>query len=498
MFCSISGEVPTDPVVSAKSGHLFEKSLIDKYLQSEDKCPVTGEPLTAADLIPVVAGQTPRPRPITATSIPGLLSHFQTEWDAVMLETFTLKQHLDTTRKELSQVLYQHDAACRVIARLTRERDEARAMLAQRQGQMAERAAAAAAGESMDVEGSAGAPLTSITEEVVAQMTSKGKELSKGRKKRPIPESLAKPAAMKEYSCQSSATPHASSKQGVTCVALHPTLPAVTVSGGVDKDVIIYDHDQSQIVASLSGHSKKVTSVEFHSDATKILSASTDKTAKIWVAADAAAVAFEEKASFAHEAEVTGLSIHPTGDYFVTSGKNATWSFHSIEYGTTLQAVSSPDLTAAFNDIQFHPDGLIVGVADEAKAVRMFDMKTQNLIHTFEGHTGAVQSLHFSENGYYMASASKDKTVRLWDLRKLTNIKTLEVPAAAHTVKFDYSGTYLVAGTGHDVSVSVVKEWEQLNVLSGHSKDVAGVAVAKDASRIVSVGMDRAIKVWSK
>jgi len=110
-------------------------------LASEDTCPVTGESLTVDDLLPLKATTTARPRPITATSIPGLLSHFQNEWDAVMLETFTLKQHLDSTRKELSQVLYQHDAACRVIARLIRERDEARAMVGARQGAVAQAAA---------------------------------------------------------------------------------------------------------------------------------------------------------------------------------------------------------------------------------------------------------------------------------------------------------------------------------------------------------------------
>lgn len=54
-FCSISGEPPQDPVVSSKSGHVYERRLILKYLTENSTDPVTGEQLEEADLITVKA-----------------------------------------------------------------------------------------------------------------------------------------------------------------------------------------------------------------------------------------------------------------------------------------------------------------------------------------------------------------------------------------------------------------------------------------------------------
>ena len=87
---------------------------------------MTGEDLAREDLIDLKSSRVVRPRPPTLTSIPSLLSIFQNEWDALALETHTLRQQLTQTRQELSRALYEHDAAVRVITRLSRERDEAR------------------------------------------------------------------------------------------------------------------------------------------------------------------------------------------------------------------------------------------------------------------------------------------------------------------------------------------------------------------------------------
>jgi len=133
MFCALSGEAPEEPVVSVKSGHVFEKRVILKHLEANgNKDPFSEGTLTLEDLIPVKANKIAKPRPTTATSIPSLLTVFQNEWDSLMLETYSLKEQLDSVRQELSHALYQHDAACRVIARLIKERDEARKYLPNR------------------------------------------------------------------------------------------------------------------------------------------------------------------------------------------------------------------------------------------------------------------------------------------------------------------------------------------------------------------------------
>lgn len=119
MLCAISQLPPEEPVVSPVSGCVFEKRLIKKYISEYKKDPVTSEPLEESQLIELKSvSQVVKPRLPSITSIPNMLKQLRDEWDACMLDSFELKQHLMTTRQELSHALYQLDASYRVIARL--------------------------------------------------------------------------------------------------------------------------------------------------------------------------------------------------------------------------------------------------------------------------------------------------------------------------------------------------------------------------------------------
>lgn len=70
---AVSNAVPADPVVCTKTGHVFERTLIEKYLDEMGKCPISGQEMTKDDLLPLKMGKPIKPRHTPAMSIPGIL-----------------------------------------------------------------------------------------------------------------------------------------------------------------------------------------------------------------------------------------------------------------------------------------------------------------------------------------------------------------------------------------------------------------------------------------
>lgn len=128
-LCSISGTIPNNPVISTKNGLIFDKALIEKYIEEYGKCPITDLELNKEDLIQIKCNNLTKPLGTSSTSLPGLFKDLQSSFEDTLIESHNLKEELQSLKNELTYVLYQYDASCRVISRLIKERDDAREQL---------------------------------------------------------------------------------------------------------------------------------------------------------------------------------------------------------------------------------------------------------------------------------------------------------------------------------------------------------------------------------
>lgn len=378
----------------------------------------------------------------------------QDEWDALMLHSFTQKQQLQTARQELSHALYQHDAACRVIARLNKEVTAAREALATLKPQAGISMPASSIQQptiANDAPGIAAQPIeqAGMSAEVIQKLQDKATILTQERKKKgkTVPEELISADKLRSFMTVASHPGlHSASVPGILALDINSSDNSKILTGGNDKNATIFNKETEQVVTILKGHQKKLTKVIYHPDESTVVTASSDTTIRVWNVPTSQTTLLLR----CHEGPVTGLSLHPTGDYILSTSEDKCWAFTDIRTGRLLTKnldINERSLTAA----QFHPDGLIFGTGTEDAQVLIWDLKEQSNVANFPGHVGGISAISFSENGYYLATAaSSDSCVKLWDLRKLKNFKTIQLEDG-YEVKdlcFDQSGTYLaVAGS---------------------------------------------------
>uniref|UniRef100_A0A336MXK8 Pre-mRNA-processing factor 19 n=1 Tax=Culicoides sonorensis TaxID=179676 RepID=A0A336MXK8_CULSO len=499
LVCAISNEVPDVPVLSPRSGSIFERRLIEKYITENGCDPINGEELRVEELIEVKVPAIVKPKPPSATSIPATLKTMQDEWDALMLYAFTQRQQLQTARQELSHALYQHDAACRVIARLNKEVTAAREALAtlKPQAGITQVVQQQQISVATEATGSAAQPVeqAGMSAEVIQKLQDKATVLTQERKKRgrTVPEELVSADKVRAFlTLASHPGLHSASVPGILALDINCSDQSRILTGGNDKNATVFNKDTEQIVAILKGHTKKVTKVIYHPDENTVITGSPDTSIRVWHVPTSQTVLLLRS----HDAPVTGLSLHPTGDYVLSTSTDRHWAFSDIRTGRLLTKV--PDTAdIGLTTAQFHPDGLIFGIGTEDSQVKIWDLKEQSNVANFPGHTGPITAISFSENGYYLATAADDSCVKLWDLRKLKNFKTIQLDDG-YEVKdlcFDQSGTYLaIAGT--DIRVYLCKQWQELKVFNDHTAMATGIRFGKHAQYLASTSMDRTLKLY--
>lgn len=520
MFCAISGVSPLHPVVSIKSGYVYERSLIEKYLKENDgKDPITGDIIQASELVDVKtvpSAPAPPPRAPNLTSVPSLLVTLQNEWDANMLECYELRKQNASLRQELSHALYKEDASMRVLARVMKERDEAREALGSVQSSLGLGTSSETKTNGHDTEMKDGAGPPGLPEKVLERIETTSKALMATRKKRQIPAGYASPAVLKTY-IQKTSIPslHSTKPPGITCMKVTGLDDNLIVTGGMDKVVQIYDRTTEKVVATLKGSTKKINSIAVvggqnatAQELPKMVIATYDKTIRFWVPSEKK-VGYVTGGTIVQPDEVTDMDLHPSETILLTGCSDGSWALHDLEHpsGTpkTIISVSLNEVPTgtSISSVKWHPDGVILAAGLSNSLLKVFDVKTASCVADFDGHTnlggGPIRSMCFSENGYSLATtAQHSAAIKLWDLRKLTNYHTITLPEGYEPtqVAWDYSGQF-IGVVGNDLRIWQNKTWEELVVYDNNTAELTGLNFVRFGSEIVVGGMDRTVTILS-
>jgi len=336
--------------------------------------------------------------------------------------------------------------------------------------------------------------LPGVSEALVTFFSDKSTEFSTARKLRgkTQPEGLASVEDITNYTEKNCLDVlHSSGVPGITAMDLQRNL---ILTGGVDKNVVLFNIKTETIERTFKGHSKRITSVVLHTDQTKFISGAQDSQIRIWTKDEANA----KHTITIHDRAVTDISLHPTGDYILSTSDDSHWALSDMSTGRAIAKVKSGEREVGICCSQFHPDGLIFGTGEKDSVVKIWDMRGQANVTNFVGHQGVVRAISFSENGYYLATGAEDGEIKIWDLRRLKNLKTFttgDEKSPINDLTFDHSGVYLAIAS-NDVHVYQAKSWSKISQFSSHKGPVTGVRFGEDAKSVVSASMDKTLRIY--
>jgi len=156
-------------------------------------------------------------------------------------------------------------------------------------------------------------------------------------------------------------------------------------------------------------HDGDVKSVSFSPDGSKVATACSDRTARIWDVASGA-----ELQRLVHGEFVDSVSFNPDGSKVATASDDDTARIWDVASGEELQRlVHHHDV----NSVSFSPDGSKVATASQDGTARIWDVASGEELQRLV-HGGNVKSVSFSPDGSKVATACSDRTARIWDVSR--------------------------------------------------------------------------------
>lgn len=258
------------------------------------------------------------------------------------------------------------------------------------------------------------------------------------------------------------------------------------LSASNDKTIKMWDLATGSLLATFSGHASFVCSVSIAPDGIRLAAGAFDGSIKVWNIHSGDVIA-----KLYHGSPDAKVAWSPTGEALTSGGADGVLRVWDVQNRICTREIYSHD--DPILKVVYLADGLRVVSVSADKTAKICRLDDGTCLRVFTGHTGEVNSVAVSCDQQMMLSASEDLTLRNWSIASGSCLATLyghsEVVwrvAIAPNCRLAASGAADNTVMLWDLDTGVCLEELE------HPECVAAVAFSPDGGRLV-VGCDDAV-----
>lgn len=241
----------------------------------------------------------------------------------------------------------------------------------------------------------------------------------------------------------------------------------LVVIGTKNGEIELYDLATSTLLESVEAHEGAIWSLDLTPDGTSLVTGSADKTIKFWdfkieretipgTNRESAKMKIFHNKTMELEEDILALKISPEAKYLAVSLLDNTvkvFFFDTLKFYLSLYGHKLPVLSI---DISFDSKLIITSSAD--KNIKIWGLDFGDCHKSIFGHQDSIMNVRFVPESHNFFSAGKDGLLKYWDGDK----------------------------------------FECIQKLSAHQSEVWSIAVAHDASFVVTTSHDHSIRIWEE